>query len=74
MSKLPQVKPKHLLRAVQKAGFEIKKQRGSHIDLRHPDGRRTTIPIHNKTLGKGILKAILRQTELTVEEMRKLLR
>lgn len=74
MSKLPQVKPKHLLRAIQKVGFEIKKQRGSHVDLRHPDGRRTTIPIHNKTLGKGMLKAILRQTELTVEELRKLLR
>lgn len=74
MSKLPQVKPKHLLRAIQKVSFEIKKQRGSHVDLRHPDGRRTTIPIHNKTLGKGMLKAILRQTELTVEELRELLR
>ncbi len=74
MSKLPQVKPKHLLRAVQKVGFAIKKQRGSHVDLKHPDGRRTTIPTHNKTLGKGILKAILRQTELTVEELRRLLK
>ena len=74
MSKLPQVKPRHLLRAVQKVGFEIKKQRGSHVDLRHPDGRRTTIPIHNKTLGKGVLKAILRQTKLTIEELRKLLK
>ena len=74
MSKLPQVKPKDLLRAVQKVGFEVRKQRGSHIDLRHPDSRRTTISIHNKTLGKGILKAILRQTELTVEELRRLLK
>lgn len=74
MSKLPQVKPKHLLRAIQKAGFVVKKQRGSHVDLRHPKGRRTTIPIHNKTLGKGILKAILRQTQLTVEELKKLLK
>lgn len=74
MNKLPQVKPRHLLRAIQKAGFLVKKQRGSHVDLRHPDGRRTTIPIHNKTLGKGILKAILRQTELSVEELKKLLK
>lgn len=74
MSKLPQVKPRDLLRAVQKAGFVVKKQRGSHIDLRHPDGRRTSISMHNKPLGKGLLKAILNQTELTVEELKKLVR
>lgn len=74
MSKLLQVKPKDILRAVKKAGFVIKKQRGSHIDLRHPDGRRTSIPMHSKPLGKGLLKAILHQTELGVEELKKLVR
>lgn len=73
MSKFPQVKPKQLLKAVQKEGFKIKKQRGSHIDLRHPDGRRTTVSMHNKTVPKRTLKKILNQTELTVEKLKKLL-
>jgi predicted RNA binding protein YcfA (HicA-like mRNA interferase family) len=73
MSKLPQVKPRQLLKAIQKIGFKIKKRRGSHIDLRHLDGRRTTISMHNKTVPKGTLKKILNQTELTVEKLKKLL-
>lgn len=73
MSKLPQAKPKEVLKALQKAGFQIKKQSGSHVDLRHPDGRRTTVPMHNKPLGKGLLKAILSQTKLTIEQLRELL-
>lgn len=74
MSKLPQVKPKDILRAVKKAGFVIKKQRGSHVDLRRPDGRRTSIPMHNKPLGKGLLKAVFNQTELSIEELKTLLK
>lgn len=39
--------------------------------LQHPDGRHTVVPIHNKSLGKGTLKAILRQSKISVEELLK---
>ena len=39
MSKLPQVKPKDIVRALEKAGFIKTRQTGSHLFLKHPDGR-----------------------------------
>ncbi len=42
--------------------------------LLHPDGRHTTVPRHKKDLGKGLLKEILRQSDLTVEELLELLK
>ncbi len=73
MSILPQVKPKLLLKALIKSGFAIQKQRGSHVDLKHPDGRRTSVPMHNKPVGKGLLHAILHQSHMTLEELKNLL-
>lgn len=74
MSKLPQVRPKDLLRALQKAGFQKERQSGSHVYLKHSDGRLTSISIHPGTLPKGTLNAILKQTKLTREGLTKLLR
>jgi len=73
MTKLPQVKPKKMLKLLLKLGFTIKHKRGSHVFLFHPDGRRTQVSIHNKPLAKGTLSAILRQTELGKEQLTKLL-
>ena len=49
-------------------GFYIDRQRGSHVFLKHIDGRRTTVPMHNFPIGKGLLKAILTQTKITRKE------
>jgi len=73
MSVLPQVRPKDLLKAFQKIGFVISRKTGSHVYLKHPDGRLTSISIHPRPLPKGTLNAILDQTRLTVEEIKKLL-
>lgn len=73
MSKLPQVRPKDLFKALQKEGFRKERQTGSHVYLKHPDGRLTSISIHPGTLPKGTLNAILKQTKLTVEKLRELL-
>lgn len=68
MSKLPQVSGKECIKALGKAGFYIKRQKGSHIILcRDEPFVEVVIPNH-KTLDKGTLRAIIRQAELDVEE------
>ena len=44
--------------------------RGSHVFLRHKDGRVTTVPVHaGETIGPGLLRSILRDVELSVAEL-----
>jgi predicted RNA binding protein YcfA (HicA-like mRNA interferase family) len=70
MTRLPRLKGKELVRALEKAGFTVDRSRGSHVFLRHPDGRTTTVPIHSgETIGPGLLRAILRDVELSVDEL-----
>ena len=73
MPKLPVIRPKELAKALQLTGFLITRKTGSHLRFRHPDGRATTISIHQRTIPKGTLNAILHQTKLTAEQLRKLL-
>jgi len=66
---LPVVKPRECLWVLQKAGFYITHQTGSHARLFHkirPD-LKVTLPIHNKDIPVGTLKSILRQANLSVE-------
>lgn len=73
MSRPPQVRPKDLVKALEKAGFLKSRQTGSHLYLKHPDGRLTSISIHPKPVPLGTLRAILKQTQLTSEGLKKLL-
>ena len=63
---------KEVLRRLQKTGFQIKRQSGSHIVLRHSDGRQTYVAIHTKDIPTGTFKKILKQSGLTEEEFKKL--
>ena len=68
MAKLPIVKAKELLAALQRMGFVIYHQRGSHAQLKHPDGRRTTVPIHSgKDIRRGTLRAIINDLGISVD-------
>jgi len=50
-------------------GFYKHHQSGSHIQLKHPDGRRTTIPYHpSQEIIRGTLKAIIDDLEISVED------
>jgi predicted RNA binding protein YcfA (HicA-like mRNA interferase family) len=70
MTRLPRLKGKELVRVLGKIGFQVARTRGSHVFLRHQDGRVTTVPIHSgETLGPGLLRSILRDVELTVEDL-----
>ena len=74
MSVVPRISGKELCKALAKIGFEIDHQTGSHIILRniHPPYRRLTVPNH-KELAKGTLRKIIRESGLSVEELRNLI-
>ncbi|MBL7150553.1 type II toxin-antitoxin system HicA family toxin [Candidatus Microgenomates bacterium] len=74
MAKLPQIKPKKIEKVLTKLGFLPRSGKGSHVVYKHPDGRRTVIPVHKRPIRIGTLRAILRQVDLTTEEFLKLLK
>jgi predicted RNA binding protein YcfA (HicA-like mRNA interferase family) len=72
MTRLPRLRGREIVRALEAIGFQVVRTRGSHIFLRHPDGRTTTVPVHSgETVGPGLLRSILRDVELSVEEFRR---
>ncbi|NJL63019.1 MAG: type II toxin-antitoxin system HicA family toxin [Methylacidiphilales bacterium] len=74
MSKLPSLTGREIIVALNKAGFEVARIRGSHHFLIHNDGRRTVVPVHSgETIGVGLLSQILRDCQITREEFRDLL-
>ena len=75
MPRLPVVKPREALSALQRAGFFIHHTAGSHHILKHPGKShlRVTLAIHNKELKRKTLATIIDQAGLTVEDFIKLL-
>ena len=67
MSKLPACSGRETVRAFEKVGYVLDHQTGSHMILRHPSGRRLTVPDHRE-LAKGTLRALIRQAGLTVDQ------
>lgn len=65
-------KAREVLARLQRAGFVIRRQSGSHIVLRHPDGRQTYVAMHTADMPTGTFRAILKQSGLTEEEFRNL--
>ncbi|WP_254940614.1 type II toxin-antitoxin system HicA family toxin [Cyanobium sp. Morenito 9A2] len=60
--------------ALRKLGFDVQRIKGSHHFLRHADGRTTVIPVHSgETIGPGLLAKILRDVEITRDELEELL-
>lgn len=72
MSRLPMLSNTRLLRILQKIGFQVEHQRGSHAFVRHPDGRTTVVPIHRgEDIGRGLLRKILRDIQMEPSEFTK---
>ena len=70
--KLGPIAPKKVIRALERAGFERIRQRGSHVFLKHPDGRATVVPVHRgEDIGRGLLRKIMKDAKLTREEFLK---
>jgi len=73
MTRLPSLRPKQVASALKRAGFKKTHQAGSHLRLKHADGREVVIPMHNKELKRGTLMAIVKQASFTADEFQKLL-
>ncbi len=70
MGKLPVLKPREVAARLQSLGFEEIRQRGSHKQYRHPDGRGTTLPFHaGRDISPTLLRKIAKDIGLTVEQL-----
>ena len=58
MGSLPVLKPREVVARLERLGFVEVRQRGSHKQFRHPDGRMTTVPVH---AGRDLAPPLLRQ-------------
>jgi predicted RNA binding protein YcfA (HicA-like mRNA interferase family) len=73
--RLPALKPKDVLRALQRDGFFLHHATGSHYYLKHPEKPklRVTLPWHTRDLKRGTLRSIIEQSGYTVDEFGQLL-
>jgi predicted RNA binding protein YcfA (HicA-like mRNA interferase family) len=70
MTRLPRTTGLELIAALRRIGFSVVRARGSHHFLRHPDGRTKVVPGHaGETIGPGLLRKILRDCDLTPEQL-----
>ena len=74
MSKPPVLRAKELIKILIELDFVNTRRNGSHFFFRHPDGRTTVVPVHpGKTIGLGLMRSILKDVKISVDEFRKLL-
>ncbi|MFH1437705.1 MAG: type II toxin-antitoxin system HicA family toxin [Pseudomonadota bacterium] len=70
MGSLPVLKPREVAALLIRLGFQEVRQRGSHRQYRHPDGRATTLPFHSdRDISPTLLRKIARDIGITVEEL-----
>ena len=70
MPKLPRVTARQIIAALEKAGFSLVRQSGSHKIYRNAAGRRVTVPFHaSETLHPKLLKSILRDADLSSDAL-----
>ena len=75
MAKLPITSGSNLIKALEKNGFKVIRQRGSHVVLQKKDTERTvtTVVPNHKELATGTLRSIIRQAQLSPEDLIRLL-
>jgi predicted RNA binding protein YcfA (HicA-like mRNA interferase family) len=68
-SNLPVLKPKEVVAILEKLGFTLARQKGSHQQFRHHDGRATTVPMHgSRDLSPLLLRQICKDIGVTPED------
>lgn len=73
MTRLVPISGRKLCKILEKLGFEKVYGKGSHIRFKHPDERRTVVPVHgNEEIGVSLLREILRQIKLSRDEFEEL--
>ena len=67
--KPPVLKPREVIALLERLGFRETRQRGSHMQFKHPDGRVTTVPVHKgRDISPTLLRQIAADIRLTIEE------
>lgn len=75
MARLQVLKPREIAHVLEKLGFVEVRQRGSHKQYRHADGRATTVPFHgSRDISPFLLRQIIKDIRLTPEEFLRELR
>jgi predicted RNA binding protein YcfA (HicA-like mRNA interferase family) len=70
MTKFPRVTAREICAILERAGFVVARQSGSHIIYKNPAGKRATVPFHaGKILHPKVLKNIMRDADLKVEDL-----
>jgi len=72
MPRLVPIKPEKLAKLLLSLGFTERDAEGSHVFFKHADGRTTVVPIHGSEISKGLLKKILNDIGLSVEDYERL--
>ena len=72
MAVLPILSGKELIKVLEKLGYRVVRQRGSHVRLKCASKRFVTVPNHN-VIGKALLRKILRDIEINTEDFLKLM-
>lgn len=71
---LPRITAKEIIAVLERSGFVLSRQSGSHKIYKHLNGKRVTVPFHsNKILHPKVLKSILRDADISIEQLKKLL-
>ena len=66
---LPVLKPRAIVKILKKLGFDMVRQKGSHQQFRHADGRATTVPDHRgRDVSPLLLRQICKDIGLTTDE------
>ena len=74
MDKIKPLPATKIIKSLEKVGFQQIRQKGSHLFMRHPDGRTTIITIHpSEDIGKGMIRKIIKDIKITREEWLKLI-
>ncbi|MBX2999166.1 MAG: type II toxin-antitoxin system HicA family toxin [Caldilineaceae bacterium] len=70
MGNVPVLKSSEVIQILERMGFEEIRQRGSHRQFRHPDGRQTTVPVHKgRDIAPTLFRQIAKDINVTIEEL-----
>ena len=74
LARLPGLRAKEIIAVLENTGFEIQRQKGSHVTLRNPEtGRTTVVPMHSAELPRWLMKKIIKDAGLSEDAFRALL-
>jgi len=69
MGRIPVLKPREVMRILNAHGFVLVRQRGSHCQFKHQDGRQTTVPDHRgRDVAPPLLRQIAKDIEMTIDD------